>query len=269
MGEKVETFNYFDLLTTKTHLESLILTNFDTRSFIKHNLRYTQEFGDCYLDDWFVLLKESSIYRKTKVGHLAYSYPRMPNDIVDQFLVLESLKSPDCFDHFVFKSGIFQGRIVSIASSNYDEIITTQYVEGVKLHFRIDLRLYWCIKDSILLCWFFFRHMQSLNLYTCISRITEIANVILSDAKIWRLNNTFLVTWISILISARYTFLDSILPEKIVSFYLKVNWLFKLFSFGTIPSRYWMKENKIFNRIDLGVFGLFRLYFFNDWLYLV
>ena len=76
------------------------------------------------------------------MGHLAYSYPRMPNDIVDQFLVLESLKSPDCFDHFVFKSGIFQGRIVSIASSNYDEIITTQYVEGVKLHFRIDLRLY-------------------------------------------------------------------------------------------------------------------------------
>ena len=46
MGEKLEDFNYSDLLTTETHLESLILTKMDTSTFIEHNLRYTQEFGD-------------------------------------------------------------------------------------------------------------------------------------------------------------------------------------------------------------------------------
>ena len=50
-GEKIEVFIYFDLLITKTHLEKLILTDIDTCTLIQYNLRYTQEFGDCYSDD--------------------------------------------------------------------------------------------------------------------------------------------------------------------------------------------------------------------------
>ena len=33
-GEKIEVLNYFNLLTTKTHLESLILIYIDTSTFI-------------------------------------------------------------------------------------------------------------------------------------------------------------------------------------------------------------------------------------------
>ena len=34
MGEKIEIFNYFDLLTTDTHLQELILTEIDTLTLI-------------------------------------------------------------------------------------------------------------------------------------------------------------------------------------------------------------------------------------------
>ena len=81
--EKIEGFNYFDLLTTKTHLEELILSDIDTRTSVQHNLRYTQEFGDYYLDDWFILPKESSIHRNTEVRHLAYSYPQKPGIVYE------------------------------------------------------------------------------------------------------------------------------------------------------------------------------------------
>ena len=50
-GKKIETFNDFDSMATKTHFESLILTDVDTNTIIQYNLRYTQEFGDGYLDD--------------------------------------------------------------------------------------------------------------------------------------------------------------------------------------------------------------------------
>ena len=50
-GEKTEVFKYFDLLTTETHLEQLILTDKDTSTLIEYNLLHTQEFEDCYLDD--------------------------------------------------------------------------------------------------------------------------------------------------------------------------------------------------------------------------
>ena len=73
MGEKIEIFNYFDLLTTDTHLQELILTNIDTLSPIWYNLRYTQEFWDCYLDDWFIFLKELMILKNSDTGHFAYN----------------------------------------------------------------------------------------------------------------------------------------------------------------------------------------------------
>ena len=50
-----------------------MLINYDTSSFIKYNLRYTQEFGDCYLDDWVIFLKELEILRNSETGHLACS----------------------------------------------------------------------------------------------------------------------------------------------------------------------------------------------------
>ena len=60
-------------MATKTHFEWLILTDIDTNTIIQYNLRYTQEFGDGYSDDWFVLLKELEILRNSEMGHFAYS----------------------------------------------------------------------------------------------------------------------------------------------------------------------------------------------------
>ena len=82
-GEKIEVFNYFNLLTTKTHLKYLILTNIDICTFIKYNLRCTQEFGDCYVDDWFILLKELQILKYSETGHFAYSVLAMRKGLFD------------------------------------------------------------------------------------------------------------------------------------------------------------------------------------------
>ena len=57
-GEKIEIFNYLVLMTKKMLLEWLKLTDIDTNAFVQYNLRYTQEFRDCYLNDYFIFLKD-------------------------------------------------------------------------------------------------------------------------------------------------------------------------------------------------------------------
>ena len=66
-------------------LEWLILTDIDTSTFIQYNLRYTQEFGDCHMVDWFIFLKELEILRNSETGHFAYSVLAIPKYLFDVF----------------------------------------------------------------------------------------------------------------------------------------------------------------------------------------
>ena len=118
------------------------MTYIDTRTFIKYNLRYTQEFGDWYLDDWFILLKELIIPENSETGHFAYSVLVIEKCFFDLFspLILqnESLKLCRLENMHVFFTQSFEIRPSVLDLANRLARLCFYKIESF-LHIQINL----------------------------------------------------------------------------------------------------------------------------------